>query len=97
MLPDRARSLFQTYEPRLLKRRARVLLPRQAEVIGPVDQSRPRFFEQSSCKPPSVGTLLAELGEESLNELGRLGLRLPREFFHGLAHRVAVYGSLGDW
>ena len=96
VFPDRRRSLFQTHEPRPFEQRARLLLPGQAEVVGPVDQSRARFVQQSSCKPPRVGTLPAKLGKKSLNELGRLGLRLPREFFHGLAHRVAVFSLAGD-
>ena len=85
VFPDRqARAAFRAIEPRLLEQRGDCLLPRQAEVIGPVDQSRPRFVEQSLRKPPRVGTLFAELGEELLNDFGRLRLRLPREFFHGL-------------
>ena len=77
-----------------LRATRQALRRRQAQVVGPIDQSRPRFFEQSACNPPSVGTLLAELGEEPLYQRGRPRLRFPREIVHDLAHASAVNCSL---
>ena len=59
-------------------------------MIGPIDQSRPRFVEQAGPQSAEHRDISRKHGEEPLYELGRPGLRLPREIVHDLAHASAV-------